>query len=137
MQRKQVSRVISAVVFCSILGLSQTKDSNIHAQQNVQPDTQATATVEGPALVRAGEDATFSITLDQPPNFAGGRLYLEFWMNDKFVFSIAVGLPPSQRNAEVTMLVPIDAPAGTWILKKLIFSAGHDAHDLVPGNCSF
>jgi len=113
---------VVAVVFCSSFGLSLNKDTH----GDTQLDSRASATVEGPAVVKAGEVANFTITLDQPPNFDGGRIYAEFWANNKAVGGAAVGVNRNTRTYPLSFLVPIDSPAGTWVLHTLLFAAGNN-----------
>ncbi len=80
--------------------------------------------VYGSGIVKAGEHTTFSVTLDQPPSFEGGRIYAEFQVDDKPVFSIAESVNPQDRTYSFPILIPIDSPAATWVLKKLVFAAG-------------
>jgi hypothetical protein len=89
-------------------------------------DAQASATVEGPAIVKAGEEATFTVTLDQPPSFDSGRIYAEFQADGKSVGVAVLGVDRNTRTHTLSVLVPIDSPAATWVLKKLVFAAGNN-----------
>lgn len=122
MYRKEPYLLISTVLLCSFFGLAQNRDT----QQNIQLDAQASATVQGPAIVKAGEDATFTVTLDQPPNFDSGRIYAEFQADGKPVGAAVRGVDRSTRAYTLSVLVPIDSPAATWVLQKLVFAAGNN-----------
>ena len=73
--------------------------------------------MQGPAEVKAGEQATFSVTLDQPPNFEGGRVYAEFEANDKPVLSTAFAVFRSTRTYT-------DNVVNLFQCRHLLFSLG-------------
>jgi hypothetical protein len=117
--------LIGVVGFFPFFGLSQNKDTKINVQQDIHLNAQASATVEGPAVVKAGEEARFSVTLDRPPNFDNGGVYYEFRTGDEGTFSSSFSVDRSHTTYTFGVVVPIDSPAETWVLKKLIFVAGN------------
>lgn len=87
--------------------------------------SQRTASMAGPAHVRAGQNVTFNITLDKAPNFAGGYVSLRIGPNDaslqRFATSRNPELPEGQREISISIPIPPDVPKSLWHIVSLSF----------------
>lgn len=129
--QKKLILLTYAVVFCTFAS-PQVGAQNSGSSQNEGLPVVASVTADGPAVVKAGETTAFSVTLDQPPNFDGGRIYAEFQANGKPVFSTAQGVNQCDRTYSFSILIPIDSAAATWVLGRLVFAAGTHIERPIP-----
>lgn len=105
--------VVSATV-CA--GVSQ-KHEQPSAQETVSPqDNVSVNSVKADDVpVKAGEDFSFTVVLDKPPNFEGGGLHYRIaGPGGTPTISSGFTLYPGQLIYNATYRVPPGAPGGTW-----------------------
>jgi hypothetical protein len=99
-------------------GLPQ-KHEQASAPENlsVQDSVSVSSVKADDVPVRAGEDFTFTVTLDKPPNFTGGSLdYRIVGPGGTPNISMGFMIYPDQRIYKQAYRLPPGAPGGTWTL---------------------
>jgi hypothetical protein len=124
----RVKREIRArlFVFASITCITLFLSSFLVAQQ-ISTQTHG-VTVSSSDIVRAGEKISFTITLDQAPNFNGGQLHYRLDGPDsRFAISSGIILESGKRVYKMDVEIPGAAEGGTWTLSNLSLWLGFGA----------
>jgi len=105
------------------------KHEQVTAQENlpIQDSVSVNVVKADDVPVRAGEDFTFTVTLDKAPNFKGSMLLYQI-TGPGGGMQTALPLYPSQRDYTVTYTVPAAAHGGTWTVTILGVSDGLEIH---------
>jgi len=94
------------------------KHEQAQAQEN--PSTQDSVSVNSvkadDVSVRAGEDLTFTVTIDNPPKFDGDDVMYRIIGPGETGIQTSFRLHPHQRDYKVTYTIPAAAPGGTWTI---------------------
>lgn len=97
-------------------------DSVGNMQEQLHTSDQVTAIVEGPARIKAGETANFTVTLTPAPTFEHGSLSASFGPIDgRAIYSTGVAIVSGERRYQFTLPLPSDAITGIWELKSIVF----------------
>ena len=81
--------------------------------------------------VKAGENFSFTVTLDRPPNFkGGGLLYSVAGPGGQPLIQTGISLEPGQRVYKISFGMSAGAPGGTWTLTITGVSDGLNTYPL-------
>ena len=95
-------------------GNSQAVDLQLHTSD------QFTAVVEGPARIKPGETAKFSIKLSPAPEFVGGRLMASFGLVEgPDIYDTGPPVVSGQSVYEISIVLSSDVPTGIWEMRNL------------------
>jgi hypothetical protein len=121
--------VISAT-FCA--GVPQKHEqASVQENLSVQDSLSVNVVKADDVPVRAGEDLTFTVTLDKPPNFKGSGLLYQI-AGPGGDMQTSLPLSPGQRDYKVTYTIPAAAQGGTWTVSIIGVSDGLDLHPFSP-----
>jgi len=110
-------RSLWLLVVCATVceGVPQ-EHQQVSVQENLslQDSVSVNVVKAGDALVKAGEEVSFTATLDKALSFNGGGLQYTIVGPGGAGINSGVALSPGQLKCTVTYRVPASAPGGTW-----------------------
>ncbi len=94
------------------------KHEQVSAQENLSPQESVSVNVvkADDVPVRAGEDLSFTVTIDEAPKFNGDDLMYRVIGPGEAGGQTSFRLYPGQRDYKVIYTIPAAAPGGTWTI---------------------
>ena len=114
--------LLSILLACTTVHGKSQRTANANEQARASDEAQVQ--ISAPPVMEAGENASFSITLDKAPNFLGAAVGVELGQRNPAInISTSVSAVPGQRTYTFSIKLPTDA-IGIWEIRKVTFYDG-------------